>query len=160
MFECLRRRAHVNTIKKYLNKAFKWYESHMSINAHTGRLFPEEICIERMDVGSSGPLDHFELARLPPTPQMPSISSVVKFSQDTPATSTTTCPSTPTANMRPILLSGHERALTQVKYNPDGDIIFSVSKDHVVVRFSPNVDASLQRLISSSARGFPTMASG
>lgn len=38
-----------------------------------------------------------------------------------------------TPNMRPILLSGHERALTQVKYNPDGDIIFSVSKDHVVV---------------------------
>ena len=36
--------------------------------------------------------------------------------------------------MRPILLSGHERALTQVKYNSDGDIIFSVSKDHVVVR--------------------------
>jgi len=34
--------------------------------------------------------------------------------------------------MRPILLSGHERALTQVKYNGDGDIIFSVSKDHVV----------------------------
>lgn len=34
--------------------------------------------------------------------------------------------------MRPILLSGHERALTQVKYNPDGDLIFSVSKDHVV----------------------------
>ena len=39
---------------------------------------------------------------------------------------------THTADMRPILLSGHERALTQVKYNPDGDIIFSVSKDHVV----------------------------
>lgn len=52
--------------------------------------------------------------------------------------------------MRPILLSGHERALTQVKYSTfrkyslfarvlthgkdaDGDIIFSVSKDHVVV---------------------------
>jgi translation initiation factor 3 subunit I len=34
--------------------------------------------------------------------------------------------------MRPIFLSGHERALTQVKYNADGDIIFSVSKDHVV----------------------------
>jgi translation initiation factor 3 subunit I len=31
--------------------------------------------------------------------------------------------------MRPILLSGHERALTQVKYNIDGDLIFSVSKD-------------------------------
>jgi hypothetical protein len=37
-----------------------------------------------------------------------------------------------TTTMRPILLSGHERALTQVKYNADGDIIFSVSKDHVV----------------------------
>ncbi|KAF1811860.1 eukaryotic translation initiation factor-like protein 3 subunit [Eremomyces bilateralis CBS 781.70] len=34
--------------------------------------------------------------------------------------------------MRPILLSGHERALTQVKYTRDGDIIFSVSKDHIV----------------------------
>ncbi|KAF2841789.1 translation initiation factor 3, subunit I [Patellaria atrata CBS 101060] len=34
--------------------------------------------------------------------------------------------------MRPILLSGHERALTQVKYSRDGDIIFSVSKDHVI----------------------------
>ena len=34
--------------------------------------------------------------------------------------------------MRPILLSGHERSLTQVKYNADGDIVFSCSKDHVV----------------------------
>ncbi|KAI5359087.1 Putative WD40/YVTN repeat-like-containing domain superfamily [Septoria linicola] len=34
--------------------------------------------------------------------------------------------------MRPILLSGHERALTQVKYSKEGDLIFSVSKDHVV----------------------------
>jgi translation initiation factor 3 subunit I len=34
--------------------------------------------------------------------------------------------------MRPILISGHERALTQVKYNKDGDLIFSVSKDHVI----------------------------
>lgn len=34
--------------------------------------------------------------------------------------------------MRPILLQGHERSLTQVKYNSDGDIIFSVSKDHIV----------------------------
>lgn len=41
--------------------------------------------------------------------------------------------------MRPILLSGHERALTQVKYNSDGDIIFSVSKDHVICAwFSAN----------------------
>ncbi|KAM7198631.1 eukaryotic translation initiation factor 3 subunit I [Rhypophila sp. PSN 637] len=34
--------------------------------------------------------------------------------------------------MRPILLSGHERALTQVKYNHDGDLIFSVSKDQQI----------------------------
>ncbi|KAK3067625.1 translation initiation factor eIF3 subunit, partial [Coniosporium uncinatum] len=34
--------------------------------------------------------------------------------------------------MRPILLSGHERALTQVKYSRDGDLIFSVSKDHII----------------------------
>ncbi|KAI9706170.1 MAG: translation initiation factor eIF3 subunit [Bogoriella megaspora] len=41
--------------------------------------------------------------------------------------------------MRPILISGHERALTQVKYNKDGDIIFSVSKDHVICAwFSAN----------------------
>jgi len=32
--------------------------------------------------------------------------------------------------MRPILLSGHERALTQVKFSKEGDFIFSVSKDH------------------------------
>ncbi|KAK5661677.1 hypothetical protein OQA88_9777 [Cercophora sp. LCS_1] len=34
--------------------------------------------------------------------------------------------------MRPILLSGHERALTQVKYNRDGDLIFSTSKDQQI----------------------------
>ncbi|KAF2399593.1 eukaryotic translation initiation factor-like protein 3 subunit [Trichodelitschia bisporula] len=34
--------------------------------------------------------------------------------------------------MRPILLSGHTRALTQVKYSKDGDIIFSVSKDQII----------------------------
>ncbi|GAB7343425.1 hypothetical protein MBLNU457_1453t1 [Dothideomycetes sp. NU457] len=33
--------------------------------------------------------------------------------------------------MRPILLSGHERALTQVKFSKEGDLIFSVAKDHV-----------------------------
>ncbi|CAI4215051.1 unnamed protein product [Parascedosporium putredinis] len=41
--------------------------------------------------------------------------------------------------MRPILLSGHERALTQVRYNADGDLIFSVSKDNqICVWFSHN----------------------
>ncbi|OJJ48624.1 hypothetical protein ASPZODRAFT_2124666 [Penicilliopsis zonata CBS 506.65] len=34
--------------------------------------------------------------------------------------------------MRPILLSGHERSLTQIKFNHDGDLLFSVSKDKVV----------------------------
>ncbi|PHH79401.1 hypothetical protein CDD82_2414 [Ophiocordyceps australis] len=41
--------------------------------------------------------------------------------------------------MRPILLAGHERALTQIKYNLDGDIIFSVAKDqHICAWFSHN----------------------
>jgi len=31
--------------------------------------------------------------------------------------------------MRPIMINGHERSLTQVKYNTEGDLIFSVSKD-------------------------------
>ncbi|KAK0556954.1 translation initiation factor eIF3 subunit [Tilletia horrida] len=34
--------------------------------------------------------------------------------------------------MRPILLAGHERSLQQIKFNRDGDLIFSVSKDNVV----------------------------
>ncbi|SGY77211.1 BQ5605_C005g03580 [Microbotryum silenes-dioicae] len=34
--------------------------------------------------------------------------------------------------MRPILLSGHERSLTQVKYNAEGDLLFSASKDHII----------------------------
>ncbi|KAL7785539.1 WD40-repeat-containing domain protein [Trichoderma ceciliae] len=41
--------------------------------------------------------------------------------------------------MRPILLAGHERALTQIKYNLDGDLIFSVAKDQqICVWFSHN----------------------
>lgn len=34
--------------------------------------------------------------------------------------------------MRPILLQGHERSLNQVKFNRDGDILFSVAKDKVL----------------------------
>jgi len=34
--------------------------------------------------------------------------------------------------MRPILLSGHERSLTQIKYNAEGDLLFSCSKDPIV----------------------------
>ncbi len=33
---------------------------------------------------------------------------------------------------RPILLSGHERSLSQVKFNKEGDLLFSVSKDKIV----------------------------
>ncbi|KAI5922655.1 eukaryotic translation initiation factor 3 subunit I [Camillea tinctor] len=41
--------------------------------------------------------------------------------------------------MRPILLSGHERALTQIKFNPDGDLLFSVAKDQqICVWYSHN----------------------
>lgn len=32
--------------------------------------------------------------------------------------------------MRPIALSGHSRALTHVKYNTEGDLLFSAAKDH------------------------------
>ncbi|KAH0564065.1 eukaryotic translation initiation factor 3 subunit I-like [Cotesia typhae] len=31
--------------------------------------------------------------------------------------------------MRPVMLQGHERAITEVKYNREGDLIFSASKD-------------------------------
>ncbi|ODV70845.1 translation initiation factor eIF3 subunit i [Cyberlindnera jadinii NRRL Y-1542] len=33
--------------------------------------------------------------------------------------------------MRPIMLKGHERSLTQVKYNKEGDLIFTVAKDKI-----------------------------
>ncbi|KAL9109297.1 MAG: hypothetical protein Q9227_006052 [Pyrenula ochraceoflavens] len=34
--------------------------------------------------------------------------------------------------MRPILLQGHERSLNQIKYNRDGDLLFSVAKDKII----------------------------
>ncbi|KAI9818671.1 MAG: translation initiation factor eIF3 subunit [Phylliscum demangeonii] len=34
--------------------------------------------------------------------------------------------------MRPILLQGHERSLTQIKFNKDGDLLFSTAKDQVI----------------------------
>ncbi|PAV17491.1 WD40 domain containing protein [Pyrrhoderma noxium] len=41
--------------------------------------------------------------------------------------------------MRPILLQGHERSLTQIKFNREGDLLFSCSKDHVInVWYSDN----------------------
>ena len=32
---------------------------------------------------------------------------------------------------RPILLKGHERSITVVKFNFDGDLLFTGSKDHI-----------------------------
>ena len=32
--------------------------------------------------------------------------------------------------MRPILLKGHERPLTFIKYNSEGDLLFTCAKDH------------------------------
>ncbi|KAE8687281.1 Eukaryotic translation initiation factor 3 subunit I [Hibiscus syriacus] len=41
--------------------------------------------------------------------------------------------------MRPILMKGHERPLTFLKYNRDGDILFSCAKDHTpTVWFADN----------------------
>ncbi|XP_067862756.1 eukaryotic translation initiation factor 3 subunit I [Heptranchias perlo] len=34
--------------------------------------------------------------------------------------------------MKPILLQGHERSITQIKYNREGDLLFSCAKDTVV----------------------------
>lgn len=39
---------------------------------------------------------------------------------------------------KPFSLHGHERAITQIKYNREGDLLFSCAKDH-----SPNVWYSL-----------------
>lgn len=35
------------------------------------------------------------------------------------------------ALQKPILLQGHERSITQIKYNREGDLLFSVAKDTV-----------------------------
>ena len=32
--------------------------------------------------------------------------------------------------MRPILLKGHERPLTFIKYNKEGDLLVTCAKDH------------------------------
>ncbi|XP_034472468.1 eukaryotic translation initiation factor 3 subunit I [Drosophila innubila] len=40
--------------------------------------------------------------------------------------------------MRPLMLQGHERSITQIKYNREGDLLFSSSKDQ-----KPNVWYSL-----------------
>jgi len=52
--------------------------------------------------------------------------------------------------MKPISLHGHERAITKIRYNRDGDLLFSSAKDH-----SPNVWFSLngERLGSFEGHG-------
>lgn len=37
-------------------------------------------------------------------------------------------------SQKPILLQGHERSITQIKYNREGDLLFSVAKDTVSSR--------------------------
>ena len=32
--------------------------------------------------------------------------------------------------MRPLIIQGHERPLTMVKYNREGDLLFTAAKDH------------------------------
>uniref|UniRef100_A0A915HJD5 Serine-threonine kinase receptor-associated protein n=1 Tax=Romanomermis culicivorax TaxID=13658 RepID=A0A915HJD5_ROMCU len=41
--------------------------------------------------------------------------------------------------MRPLTLKGHERSITKVKYNRDGDLLFTAAKDkHPCVWFAEN----------------------
>jgi len=37
---------------------------------------------------------------------------------------------TPKSQLQPILLQGHERSITQVKFNQDGDLLFTTAKDN------------------------------
>lgn len=39
---------------------------------------------------------------------------------------------------KPILLQGHERSITQIKYNREGDLLFTVAKDPVSVGVRAN----------------------
>ncbi|ORY28054.1 WD40-repeat-containing domain protein [Naematelia encephala] len=41
--------------------------------------------------------------------------------------------------MKPIILQGHERSLTQIVFNAEGDLLFTASKDHIInVWFTSN----------------------
>ncbi|KAG5214198.1 hypothetical protein JEQ12_009984 [Ovis aries] len=40
--------------------------------------------------------------------------------------------SRPHKQVKPILLQGHERSITQIKYNREGDLLFTVAKDPIV----------------------------
>ncbi|KAG6764365.1 hypothetical protein POTOM_031831 [Populus tomentosa] len=54
--------------------------------------------------------------------------------------------------MRPILMKGHERPLTFLKYNREGDLLFSCAKDHnPTVWFADNGERDSMQLITASA---------
>ena len=102
----------------------------VSVVAKDGRLELEPVPVEL--IGASASSASTSHPRRTPTSE--ASKNHVQISNDVPATHPALLLHTAeTADMRPILLSGHERALTQVKYNSDGDIIFTVSKDHVIV---------------------------
>jgi WD40 repeat protein len=58
-------------------------------------------------------------------------------------------------SQRPILLKGHERSITYVKYNREGDLIFTCAKDHKPnVWFSSNGERLGLHLVVSICRCF------
>jgi len=52
-------------------------------------------------------------------------------------------------SIRPLLLKGHERPLTCVKYNHEGDLLFSVAKDKKPTVWYVNNDSSDKILTGS-----------
>ncbi len=50
--------------------------------------------------------------------------------------------------MKPISLHGHERSITQIRYNREGDLLFSCAKDHF-----PNVWYSINGERLGEGRG-------
>ena len=42
---------------------------------------------------------------------------------------TNKCPFVAASTMKPISLHGHERSITQIRYNREGDLLFSSAKD-------------------------------
>ncbi|KAM0929164.1 hypothetical protein ACQ4PT_001796 [Festuca glaucescens] len=54
--------------------------------------------------------------------------------------------------MRPILMKGHERPLTFLKYNRDGDLLFSCAKDHTPTVWSPTTATASAPTAGTTAR--------
>lgn len=61
------------------------------------------------------------------------IESILKYPVDKNIISNFSC------FQKPLMLHGHERSITQIKYNRDGDLLFSSAKDnHPCVWYSIN----------------------